>query len=219
MRSIFYLLLVTTLAACLIGCNRQPSASADSTNGPSGAVSDKAAVPDKQAPEAKSIIPAGTRLRVALTNAVSSDKSRPGDPFMGVLAEPVVIDGETLLEKGTKVRGRVVDAKGSGRVKGRAVIQLTLTEIVHDGNSLNISTKPYSAVAESTKKRDAAIIAGGAGVGAAIGALVGGGKGALIGAGVGGGAGTGTVLATKGKEIRYSPETRIPFTLDRSVEI
>ena len=213
MRNIFYLLLVTTLAACLIGCNRQPSASADSANGSSDAA------PNKQVPEAKSVIPAGTRLRVALTNAVSSDKSRPGDPFMGVLAEPVVIDGETLLEKGTEVRGRVVDAKGSGRVKGRAVIQLTLTEIVHDGNALNISTKPYSAIAESTKKRDAAIIGGGAGVGAAIGALVGGGKGALIGAGVGGGAGTGTVLATKGKEIRYSPETRIPFTLARSVEI
>jgi len=213
MKNIFYLLLVTTLAVCLIGCNRQPSASADSTNGSA------AAVPNKQVPEAKSVIPAGTRLRVALTNAVSSDKSRPGDSFTGVLAEPVVIDGETLLEKGTQVRGRVVDAKGSGRVKGRAVIQLTLTEIMYEGNSLNISTKPYSAVAESTKKRDAAIIGGGAGVGAAIGALAGGGKGALIGAGVGGGAGTATVLATKGKEIRYSPETRIPFTLARSVEI
>ena len=67
--------------------------------------------------------------------------------------------------------------------------------------------------------RDAAIIGGGAGVGAAIGAIAGGGKGAAIGAAVGGGAGTGTVLATKGKEIHYSPETRIPFTLTTSIEI
>jgi hypothetical protein len=74
-------------------------------------------------------------------------------------------------------------------------------------------------VAEATKKRDAAIIGGGAGIGAAIGAITGGGKGAAIGAAVGGGAGTGTVLATKGKEIRYGAETVLTFTLAGAVEI
>ena len=213
MRSIVGFLSIAGLVLSLAGCNRQQAASADSTGNSS------AAVVDKQTTEPKTLIPAGTRLRVALTDAVSSDKNHAGDSFMGVLAEPIVIDGKTVLEKGTQVRGRVVEAKESGRVKGRASIRLTLTEIVLDGDSLNISTKPYSAIAESTKKRDAAIIGGGAGLGAAIGAIAGGGKGALIGAGIGGGAGTGAVLATKGKEIRYSPETRIPFTLARSVEI
>jgi hypothetical protein len=118
------------------------------------------------------------------------------------------------------VRGRVVDAKESARVKGRASIQLTLTDIVRDNQKdVTISTKTYTAVAESTTKRDAAIIGGGAGVGAAIGAIAGGGKGAAIGAAVGGGAGTGTVLATKGKEVHYPPETRLTFTLSSSVEI
>ena len=214
MKRIGYLVSIAILTSTLIGCNREPAAaSADSTAASAGAVR------DKQIPEPKVMVPAGTRLRITLTDAVSSDKSRPGDSFLAVLAEPIVIDGKTVFEKGTKVRGLVVDAKESGRVKGRASIQLTLTEIVRSGNPLNISTKPYSAVAESTKKRDAAIIGGGAGLGAAIGALAGGGKGALIGAGIGGGAGTGTVLATKGKEIHYSPETRLTFTLARSVEI
>ena len=214
MKRIGYLVSIAILTSTLSGCNREPAAaSADSTAPSAGAVR------DKQLSEAKVMVPAGTRLRSALTDAVSSDKSRPGDAFLGVLAEPVVIDGKTVVEKGTKVRGLVVDAKESGRVKGRASIQLTLTEIMGSGKSLNISTKAYSAVAESTKKRDAAIIGGGAGLGAAIGALAGGGKGALIGAGIGGGAGTGTVLATKGKEIHYSPETRLTFTLARSVEI
>jgi hypothetical protein len=63
------------------------------------------------------------------------------------------------------------------------------------------------------------MIGGGAGVGALIGAIAGGGKGAAIGAGIGGGAGTGTVLATKGKEIHYGPETRLQFTLASSIEI
>ena len=130
-----------------------------------------------------------------------------------------VIGGKTVLPKGTKVRGRVVDVNESGRVKGRASIQLKLTDIVRNNGNLAISTKTFSAVAEPTKKRDAAVIGGGAGLGAAIGAIAGGGKGAAIGAAVGGGAGTGTVLATKGKEIHYAPETRLTFTLAQPVEI
>jgi hypothetical protein len=131
-----------------------------------------------------------------------------------------VVGGRTVLAKGTKVHGRVVEAKESGRVKGRASIELKLTEIVRkDGKSVDISTKTYSALAPATKKRDAAIIGGGAGLGAVIGALAGGGKGAAVGAAVGGGAGTGTVLATKGKEVRYGAETRLVFTLASPAEI
>jgi hypothetical protein len=216
MKYILYFASIAILTVNLIGCSRESATVSADANSVSPS---SAAVLDKQIVEPKVIVPAGTRLRVALTDAVSSDKSRPGDSFLAVLAEPIVIDGQTVFEKGTKVRGVVVDAKQSGRVKGRASIQLRLTEIVRGGNALNISTKSYSAVAESTKKRDAALIGGGAGLGAAIGALAGGGKGALVGAGIGGGAGTGAVLATKGNEIHYSPETRITFSLSRSVEI
>jgi hypothetical protein len=169
-------------------------------------------------PEPKVAIPAGSKLRVALLDAVSSDKSQAGDTFNASLTEPVVIDGKTVLAKGTKVRGRVVDAQESGRVKGRASLELKLTEIVHNGKSVSISTKPYTEVAEPTKKRDAEVIGGGAGLGAAIGAIAGGGKGAAIGAAVGGGAGTGTVLATKGKDIRLAPEHLLSFTLASPIE-
>src|SRR5262249_2351344 len=149
---------------------------------------------DKQESDAKAIVPAGTKLRVVLLQPISSDKSRRGDSFLASLAEPVVIDGKTFFPRGTKIRGHIVDAKESGRVKGLASLKLTLTEIVRDeGEFINISTRPYIAVAESTKKRDAAIIGGGTGVGAAVGAIAGGGKGAAIGAAAGAGVGTGTV--------------------------
>jgi hypothetical protein len=222
MKKVFCTFFAAALAAGIVGCSKDPSTTnADSTS--KSAVLDDTAKPASEPaakPEPRVVIPAGTHLRIALIDSVSSDKSRPGDSFMASLAEPVVVGGKTILEKGTRVQGRVVDAKESGRVKGRASIELVLTQIVRaNGKSLKISTKPYQAVAESTKKRDAAIIGGGAGVGAAIGALAGGGKGALVGAAIGGGAGTGTVLATKGKEIRYAKETRIPFTLATSIEI
>jgi|SRR5262245_33783624 len=210
-----YTLTLGILIASVAACGKPSETSADSTapeEKPSGIL-------DKLKPAPKVTVPAGTRIRVALIDGVSSNNSSAGDTFLASLTDPVVIAGKTVLSKGTKVRGRVVDAVGSGRVKGRASIQLKLTDIVRDGGNTAISTKTFSAVAESTKKRDAAIIGGGAGLGAAIGAIAGGGKGAAIGAGVGGGAGTGTVLATKGKEIHYGPETRLTFTLSQPLEI
>ena len=214
MKRVLYTLLISVLFLNVTACSSDPSTtSADSTP---RAV---AAGADKVEPPAKMVIPVGTRIRVALLNAVSSDKSHAGDQFMASLSEPVIIDGKTILPKGTKLRGRVMDAAGSGRVKGRASLQLTLMQIVREDGNISILTKPYTAVAESTKKRDAAVIGGGAGVGAAIGAIAGGGKGAAIGAAIGGGAGTGTVLATKGKEVRFGVEHPLAFTLADSVEL
>jgi len=165
------------------------------------------------------VIPSGTLLKVALIDAVDSNTSSAGDLFLANLSESVLSDGVTLLQKGTQVRGRVVDAEGSGRVKGRASISLKLTEIIQGDRTIAITTDTYSAAAESQQSRDAKVIAGGAGVGAVIGAIAGGKKGAVIGAATGGGAGTGVVLATKGEEIHYGPETRLNFTLTNSVQM
>jgi hypothetical protein len=169
--------------------------------------------------KARVVIPSGTVLKVSLIDPVNSDTSSPGDRFMASLAESVVINGATLLQKGTKVRGRVIDAEGSGRVKGRAAIRLALTDIMQDDKTVAIRTETFAATADSSQTRDAEVIAGGAGVGAVVGAIAGGKKGAAIGAATGGGAGTGVVLATKGKEIHYGPETRLNFTLANSVEL
>jgi hypothetical protein len=217
MKRILYAISVAALCMSAACSNGPSTTSADSLQPRHDSA---ATVAEKAKPESKVTVPAGSKIRVALLDSVSSDKSRAGDQFLASLTEPIVVDGKTVLAKGTKVRGRVVDAEESGRVKGRASLQLTLTEIVRsEGKAVNISTKPYREVAEPTKKRDAAIIGGGAGLGAAIGAIAGGGKGAAIGAAVGGGAGTGTVLATKGKEIHYAPEHLLSFTLTNSFEI
>jgi hypothetical protein len=171
------------------------------------------------AADARFVIPSGTVLKVTLLDTLDSDTSAAGDHFLANLSEAIVSDGATRLEKGTKVRGRVVSVEGAGRVKGRASISLELTDIVQGNRMIPITTGTHSATADSTQKRDAGVIAGGAGVGAAIGAIAGGKKGAAIGAATGGGAGTGVVLATKGKEIHYGPETRLDFTLTNSVQL
>jgi hypothetical protein len=234
MKRALHAIIVVALVMGLVACGKDPSTTnaADSLQPrtvPAAPVADnvkpepktEAKAKPKAEPKSETIsLPAGTKLRVALLEAVSSDDSHPGDQFMASLTEPITVNGKTVLSKGTKLRGRVVDVQDAGRVKGRASIELILTQIVREGHkTINISTKPYTEVAESTKKRDAAMIGGGAGLGAAIGALAGGGKGAAIGAGVGAGAGTGTVLATKGKEIRYGPEHQLSFILSNSVQM
>jgi hypothetical protein len=140
------------VAALLLAaaCNKGPWATrAESSTEPGLAPLSMAA----RAKSQPTTIPMGTKLRVALIDGVSSDRSRAGDAFLANLTEPVVIDGRTVLAKGTTVRGHVVAARESGRVKGRASLQLKLTEIVREnGRPIDVSTKPYTAVAEEAKK-------------------------------------------------------------------
>lgn len=173
----------------------------------------------KATPAPKLTVPSGTALRVVLKDGVSTEVSTPGSEFSVSLAEPIVIDGKTVLEKGTMATGRVVDVQKPGRVKGRASLSLVLTSVVHNGKTIPLETNTYIGVADSDKKRDAGIIGGAAGVGAAIGAIADGGKGAATGAAIGGAAGTATVLSTRGDNLHYPPETRINFVLAKPITL
>jgi hypothetical protein len=153
-------------------------------------------------------------VSVFLIDSVSTAKNKAGDQFMASLADPIMVNGETVVDRGVKVQGRIVDAEGSGRVKGLANIRMVLTSIVDGGKTHPIVTRPFVAEAEPTKGRDAGLIGGGAGIGAAIGAIAGGKSGAAKGAAIGGAAGAGTVLATKGNEVEFDSETKLRFTLE-----
>ena len=177
------------------------------------------AVAAKPAPPPKITIPAGTPFHVRLNEGVSASKSEPGTTFSASLADPVVVNGKTVLPQGARVVGRVVDARESGRVKGRATLSLVLTSVERNGKSVPVETQTYVGVAKSTKKRDAGVIGGAAGVGAVIGAIAGGGKGAATGAAIGGAGGTGAVLATRGEDVHYPPETRLTFVLSKVAEL
>jgi len=210
MKSLSQFVLMSGLLVGCFGCSAEPSASADV------ATSSRTT----SAPVARKVlIPSGTLLSVSLIDAVDTAKNSAGDHFEARISEAVIVNGVTAIERGAKVSGRIVDVADSGRVKGRASIQMALTDVEINGRTVSITTNTYSATAEGTKTRDAEVVAGGAGIGAVIGAIADGKKGAGIGAAAGGGAGTGVVLATKGHEIHYGPETRLNFTLASSVQL
>jgi hypothetical protein len=165
------------------------------------------------------VLDAGTVLRVRTTSTISTKTATAGDVFEASLAEPVMAGGREVLPKGAPVQGRVVEADAGGRVKGLASLSLALTAVNAHGTSVPIATGAVAKQAETTKKKDAAKVGIGAGIGAAIGAIAGGGKGAAIGAATGGGAGTAAVLATRGDAAVVPAESVLTFQLSKPATV
>jgi hypothetical protein len=164
-------------------------------------------------------VPSGAIVAVRLDRALSTVRNRAGDTFGATLDEPILVDGEEVLTRGTKFSGHVTTSEASGRLKGRAVLGMTLDGFDTNGRHYPIRTSLTSKTSEAHKKRNIELIGGGAGVGALIGGLTGGGKGAGIGAAVGAGAGTGVAAATGKKEVEIPAETLFRFSLKSPVKI
>ncbi len=164
-------------------------------------------------------LPEGTQITVVLNQTLSSADSRSGDRFDASVSAPVVVDGKTVIPKDARVKGRVVEARPSGRLHGVARLRLALASVEVGGKSYEIDTTGAARAGGSHKKRNIELIGGGAGLGAIIGGIAGGGKGALIGGAAGAGAGTATAAITGKKDIRIPAETHLTFRLTQPVTI
>jgi hypothetical protein len=174
--------------------------------------------PDATKPEAAKaavVVPAGTVLTVRLGQAVGSKISETGQAFSATVAKAVVVGTDTAIPEGASASGTVTDAKPLGRFKGGAVLSLKLNSVA----DLPVETSALVRTQAGKGKRTAAMIGGGAGLGALIGGLAGGGKGAAIGAVAGAGAGTAGTAYTGNKDIVLPAESAISFKLEQPLEI
>jgi type IV secretion system protein VirB10 len=201
----------------------------------------KPASPPALAPAASHVvanevtIPAGTRIPVAIKNAISTKSSHEGDPIYAQSTFPVVVNDRIVVPAGTYVQGKISQIKPAGRLKGRAEVLVHFTTLIYPSgytvilpgaiedapgvNKSHVKDKEGTIQADSDKAKTAGTIAGPAAEGGLIGAVTHGGEGALIGAGIGGAIGTTIAALSHGNEVRMGPGTTLEVVLQRDVSV
>ncbi len=162
-------------------------------------------------------IPAGTRLMVGLDDQLDTGENKDGDIFGGYLDAAVTVDGKTVLERGTKVYGRVREVEKAGRFRGKAEFDLEITDVRVADELVPVVTENVTIDGEKAKTLQKAGI--GAAAGAAVGAVVGGGSGAARGAVLGAAGGAAVQAITGGKQVVLKPETLLEFRTTQPLSI
>jgi len=88
------------------------------------------------------VLPAGTLLTVQLENSLSAVRVHGGDAFTASVAAPLVVEGETVVERGAEVSGRVEAAQSR---RGSGYVRLRLTAITIGGAPVPIQTSSLFA--------------------------------------------------------------------------
>ncbi|MDE1156000.1 MAG: hypothetical protein PW735_09755 [Acidobacteriaceae bacterium] len=158
-------------------------------------------------------VPAGTSLAIRINERIDVKHTVAGSHFTGEFAQPVVLNGATVIPAGTPVRGRVDAAHKRGHFKGASVLELSLTSMALNGNEYLIDTHDNVHTKKGKGKRTAGWIGGMTGAGALIGGIATGGVGLAIGAASGAGAGTLIAGTTGNKDIVIPAESVQRFRL------
>ena len=105
-------------------------------------------------------LPEGTPIPIRLQSTLSSASARAGDSFGATVDEPVVIDGQTLIDRGTPATGRVLEAKPSANFPGRAsapgYLRIVLVSLNVGGRPVMIETSSIFAKGGSRDERNPA---------------------------------------------------------------
>ncbi len=138
-------------------------------------------------------LPAGSVLKVRLTTTLTSRTNKSGDPFTGVVRQPVTAGDKTIVPEWSLVSGHVAFIKPAGRIKGHAEMRVVLDDVTTPDDlkySLAASLEEaQGSPCAKTGKDDEGTIEGcgkskkDAAKAAAIGAAAGAGAGATVGMG------------------------------------
>jgi hypothetical protein len=162
---------------------------------------------------------AGTMMVGALEHSVSTEVSHVGDQVQLQTVEPVSLDGETIIPKGSTIRGEVTGAKRSGRVACAPELTLRFTELESGGATYRIDAVPFRVRGTNDAAQSAEEAGGGAVAGGVLGAVLGGGGGAVKGAVLGAAIGTGVAIATPGDQLTLPKGQHLRIRLAAPVNV
>jgi hypothetical protein len=181
-------------------------------------------------------IPAGTKVPLALKQAISTKTAKEGDPVYCETTFPFVVNDKIVIPAGTYVQGKISHIQRPGRVKGRAELLMHFTAMIYPsgytvvlpGSVENLPGAEKTSVEgsegtirqDSGKGKDVGTVASTASTGAVIGGLAGrSAKGAGIGAAAGGVTGLAIAMLKRGNDVRLDPGTSIEMIIQRDVTL
>jgi hypothetical protein len=207
----------------------------------SGAAPATQATADSTAPARNSdqiAVPTGTRVPLLLRNGLNTRTAKAGDSVYFETAYPIAQNNRTVIPMGAFVRGRILDSKRPGLLKGRGEFRIVLEQMTFpNGYTVSLAATPASAdrggregvdaegkiIGPSGSGRDKMLVlattAGGAYIGTLAGTVASGAavKGALIGGGVGAAAGLIAMLLTRGPEAELPRGTMLDVVFDHEL--
>lgn len=184
----------------------------------------------------------GTQVHLKLLSGISSNVSKPGDPFVATVAEPVFLGNQLLLPVGTRVNGLIGTIEKARRFsvfRGQAYMNLAFHSIEVDSRLIPVhmsilAIEQPGGQGDGKRRKDVKIEEGQVIQqkhdikGDLLAATIGTGGGALIGAifsdvmrGFGFGlAGSAVyIVARKGKEVELPAETGVLVRMDNTVTV
>ena len=172
--------------------------------------------PPQPTPSQRITVPPGTILLVRMVDSLDTNSAYTGQVFTATLATDLAGEGYVVARMGTTVYGQVLEANSAGRASGRSQLKLQLTQIVIGGTAIPIVTDVFDSKGKSSTHRSFRRLFGGAGLGAAIGAIAGN---AGMGAAIGAAAGGTLAVVQRGNQVQIPSEAQLEFYLQQPVTL
>jgi hypothetical protein len=180
------------------------------------------------------VVPAGTHMLMQLVSPLNTVSATDGSAVYLEITMPVIADNHVVIPAHTHVTGTVLQERRPGRVKGRAQIRISFTNLIFPDyrvvsiegalQGLPESHRDRRIDAEGTIEpvdqidRDIKTVAVPALPGTLIGLLGGGNAGLRLGL-LGGGLGLGKTLVSRGDEISLPMGTAVEMVLKRELRL
>jgi hypothetical protein len=184
----------------------------------------------------------GTQVHLTLLSTINTSVARDGDPFVAVLAEPVVLGNQMLLPAGTRVNGiigTVEKARRFSLFRGQAYLNLSFRSIEVDSRLIPVQMsiitieQPHGQ-ADGKRRKDVKVDEGQVVQekhdikGDIVGGAIGTGGGTLVGAvfshamrgfGFGLAGSAAYIVARKGKEVELPAQTGMLVRMDNTITV
>lgn len=185
------------------------------------------------------MIPAGSKVPLALKQAISTKNAREGDPVYAETAFPFVLNERILIPAGTYIQGKISRVEKAGHAKKRAELLIHFTSMIYP-SGYTVMLPGYientpGADDKSVKDKEGTIqqdkdtgkrvedAAKGAAVGATVGSIGGLAAGGMNGARYGGLAGiaggVAWALLKHGPEVKLEIGTSLEMEIQRDVAV